>query len=202
MIWSWPGTPSLTSKPLLTIALKILKTIEKPLVPMVGPPKKHSMVMVQLCQNHWKTIDGNGGLKKTLTIPSPWKIDHRCGLLWWLDGGTKVLRVEFRPQRWSIFQGNGMVNVFFLGHHCRQWFFNGFDKVGPSPLNVFWGVQPLEPMVFRWFSKFWGQWSTMVLVWFVTAMCGNKYQRRLTIDFTTTKPNQDCNCDHRIVQLF
>ena len=39
-------------KPLLTIALKILKTIEKPLVPMVGPPKKHSMVMVQLCQNH------------------------------------------------------------------------------------------------------------------------------------------------------
>ena len=55
---------SLTSKPLLTIALKILKTIEKPLVPMVGPQKKHSMVMVQLCQNHWKTIDGNGGLKK------------------------------------------------------------------------------------------------------------------------------------------
>ena len=39
-------------KPLLTIALKILKTIEKPLVPMVRPPKKHSMVMVQLCQNH------------------------------------------------------------------------------------------------------------------------------------------------------
>ena len=55
-------------------------------------------------------------------------------------------------------------------------------------------------MVFRWFSKFWGQWSTMVLVWFVTAMCGTKYQRRLTIDFTTTNPNQDCNCYHRIVQ--
>ena len=29
-------------------------------------PKKHSMVMVQLCQNHWKTIDGNGGLKKNI----------------------------------------------------------------------------------------------------------------------------------------
>ena len=28
--------------------------------------------------------------------------------------------------------------------------------------------------------------------WFVTAMRGNKYQRRLTMDFTTTKPNQDC----------
>ena len=27
-------------------------------------PPKHSMVMVHLCQNHWKTIDGNGGLKK------------------------------------------------------------------------------------------------------------------------------------------
>ena len=39
-------------------------------------------------------------------------------------------------------------------------------------------------------------------VWFVTAMRGNKYQRGLTIDFTTTTPNQDCNCDHRIVQLF
>ena len=75
---------------------------------------------------------------------------------------TRMLPLS-RPQRWSIFQGDGMVNVFFLGHHCRQWFFNGFDKVGPSPLNVFWGVQPLESMVFRWFSKFWGQWSTMVL---------------------------------------
>ena len=48
--------PSLTSKPLLTIALKILKTIEKPLVPMVGPPKKHSMVMVQLCQTIEKPL--------------------------------------------------------------------------------------------------------------------------------------------------
>ena len=73
-----------TSKPLLTIALKILKTIEKPLVPMVGPPKKHSMVMVQLCQNHWKTIDGNGGLKKNINhsialknSPSLWSIGCR-----------------------------------------------------------------------------------------------------------------------------
>ena len=36
--------------------------------------------MVQRCQNHRKTIELNGGLKKTLTIPSLWKIDHRCGL--------------------------------------------------------------------------------------------------------------------------
>ena len=72
----------------------------------------------------------------------PWTgVDHNVGQF-------------FRGMEWLM---------FFLGHHCRQWFFNGFDKVGPSPLNVFWGVQPLEPMVFRWFSKFWGQWSTMVL---------------------------------------
>jgi len=75
---------------------------------------------------------------------------------------TTLTTMMIRPQRWSIFQGDGLVNVFFLDHHCRQWLFNVFDKVGPSPLNVFWGVQPLDPMVFRWFSKFWGQWSTMV----------------------------------------
>ena len=39
-----------------------------------------AMVMVQYFQNHWKTIEVNGGLRKTLTIPSLWKIDHRCGL--------------------------------------------------------------------------------------------------------------------------
>ena len=66
-------------------------------------------------------------------------------------------RAWIRPQRWSIFQGDGMVNVFLrppLPSMVFQWFFNGFDKVGPSPLNVFWGVQPLKPMVFQWFSKF------------------------------------------------
>ena len=88
--------PSLTSKPLLTIALKILKTIEKPLVPMVGPPKKHSMVMVQLCQNHWKTIDGNGGLKKN--------INHSIALKnWpslWSTGSHLILQrfVNYRNQ--------------------------------------------------------------------------------------------------------
>ena len=95
--------PSLTSKPLLTIALKILKTIEKPLVPMVGPPKKHSMVMVQLCQNHWKTIDGNGGLKKTLTIPSPWKIDHRCGLAWAQLFSTLIPDIAFITSKKKIY---------------------------------------------------------------------------------------------------
>ena len=86
------------------------------------------------------------------TIP----LEEGEGVLAVVDSAQRVgfFNIGSRPQRWSIIQGDGMVNVFFLGHHCRQWYFNGFDKVGPSPLNVFWGVQPLEPMVFRWFSKF------------------------------------------------
>ena len=60
----------------------------------------------------------------------------------------------FRAMEWLM---------FFFRPPLPSMFFNGFDKVGPSPLNVFLGVQPLEPMVFQWFSKFWGQWSTMVL---------------------------------------
>ena len=44
--------------------------------------------------------------------------------------------------------------------------------------------------------------SGMRQVWFATAMHGNKYQGRLTIDFSTKEPNQDCNCDHRIVPFF
>ena len=72
--------PSLTPKPSLTIALKILKTIEKPLTPMVGPSKN---IQWRWC-NSVKTIErplkSMVAWKKTLTIPSLWKIDHRCGL--------------------------------------------------------------------------------------------------------------------------
>ena len=35
----------------------------------------------------------------------------------------------FRAMEWLM---------FFLGHHCHQWFFNGFTIPGPSPLNVFY----------------------------------------------------------------
>ena len=49
-----------TSKPSLIIALKILKTIKKPLTPMAGPSKN--------IQWWWsivvKTIEVDGGLKK------------------------------------------------------------------------------------------------------------------------------------------
>ena len=62
---------------------------------------------------------------------------------------------QVRPQRWSIFQGDGMVNVFFRPP-LRSMVFNGFDKVGPSPLNVFWGVQPLNQWFFDGFQNFEG----------------------------------------------
>ena len=75
---------------------------------------------------------------------------------------TKICSLAIRPQRWSIFQGDGMVNVFFrppLPSMVFQWFWQSWTIT----IECFLGVQPLEPMVFRWFSKFWGQWSTMVL---------------------------------------
>ena len=34
--------------------------------------------------------------------------------------------IQCRPQRWSIFQGDGIVNVSSLGHHCRQWFWQSW----------------------------------------------------------------------------
>ena len=46
----------LTSKPSLTIALKILKTIEKPLTPMVGPSKTFNgdgATLSKPLKNHW-----------------------------------------------------------------------------------------------------------------------------------------------------
>ena len=65
--------------------------------------KKHSMVMVQQCQNHWKTIEVNGGLKKKSTIPSLWKIDHRCGLTDLFHWCFLLLRCSFiRPTK-SVF---------------------------------------------------------------------------------------------------
>ena len=145
--------PSLTSKPLLTIALKILKTIEKPLVPMVGPPKKHSMVMVQLCQNHWKTIDGDGGLKKTLTIPSPWKIDHRCGLV--PDHSNGQLKHKLSKFAWHAI---GECRPFCWDRLCPKNLKRPFwgDKIGIFSFFG-WGVNPPNPpgstRYFRpWFS--------------------------------------------------
>ena len=58
--------PLLTSKPSLTIALKILKNHRKTIGTNGWALKKHSMVMVQRCQNHRKTIEVNGGLKKNI----------------------------------------------------------------------------------------------------------------------------------------
>ena len=70
-----------TSKPSLTIALKILKTIEKPLIPMVGPSKNIQWWWSNVVKTIEKPLKSMVAWKKTLTIPSLWKIDHRCGLM-------------------------------------------------------------------------------------------------------------------------
>ena len=87
--------PSLTSKQLLTIALKILKTIEKPLVPMVGPPKNIQWWWSNFVKTIEKPLTAMVASKKTLTIPSSWKIDHRCGvedhhLRLWINNRLRV----------------------------------------------------------------------------------------------------------------
>ena len=69
-----------TSKPSLTIALKILKTIEKPLIPMVGPSKNIQWWWSNVVKTIEKPLKSMVAWKKTLTIPSLWKIDHRSGL--------------------------------------------------------------------------------------------------------------------------
>ena len=66
---------------------------------MVRPPKKHSMVMVQLCQNHWKTIDGNGGLKKP--------INHSIALKNW-------------PSLWSTHNPHHHLHHLLNQHQCHQ----------------------------------------------------------------------------------
>ena len=73
--------PLLTSKPSLTIALKISKTIEKPSKPMVGPSKNIQWWWSNGIKTIEKPLKSMVAWKKTLTIPSLWKIDHRCGLL-------------------------------------------------------------------------------------------------------------------------
>ena len=76
--------------------------------------------------------------------------------------------VMHRPQRWSNFQSDGMVNVFFrppLTSMVFQWFWYRWTIT----IECFWRAQPLVSMVFQWFLKFWGQWSTMV--WRLTMVC-------------------------------
>ena len=56
---------------------------------------------------------------------------------------------------------------FFRGIDWLMFFkatidFNGFENIEPSRLDFF-RAQQLVSVVFRWFSKFWGQRSTMVL---------------------------------------
>ena len=58
-----------------------------------------------------------------------------------------------RPQRWSIFQKDGMFNVFFrppLTAIVFQWFW----QCCTITIECFLRAQPLLSMVFWWFSKF------------------------------------------------
>ena len=73
--------PLLTSKPSLTIAIKISKTIEKPLKPMVGPSKNIQWWWSNDIKTIKKPLKSIVAWNKTLTIPLLWKIDHRCGLI-------------------------------------------------------------------------------------------------------------------------
>ena len=91
---------SLTSKPSLTIALKILKTIEKPLTPMVGPSKNIQWWWSNIVKTIEKPLKSMVAWKKSLTIPSLWKIDHHCGLERLLL--LQVVAVAF-PKYQSIF---------------------------------------------------------------------------------------------------
>ena len=56
-----------TSKPSLTIALKILKTIKKPLIPMVGPSKNIQWWWSNVVKTIEKPLKSMVAWKKTLT---------------------------------------------------------------------------------------------------------------------------------------
>ena len=135
--------PSLTPKPLLTIALKILKTIEKPLTPMVGPSKN---IQWRWC-NSVKTIErplkSMVAWKKTLTIPSLWKIDHRCGLEL-LD--RPGLGVSVWPQR-SESAGQEGSRVGAFGWWLRIWLWVSWVVDLPQTLQWVGGTQSKAYMV-------------------------------------------------------
>ena len=67
--------------------------IEKPLMPMVSRKTIHSMAMVRLWENHWKPIDSNGTLTKT--------IEHSIVLKNWPSLWSKV-KLSFLMQRTAV----------------------------------------------------------------------------------------------------
>ena len=76
---------------------KFWKPSENPLIPMVGPSKKIQWWWSNVVKTIEKPLKAMVAWKKPLTIPSLWKIDHRCGLIWkykniMLYGNTKKRR--------------------------------------------------------------------------------------------------------------
>ena len=64
--------------------------------------------------------------------------------------------------RWRIWLKFSWVRIMNIDHNdgqffrAMEWFFNGFDKVGPSPLNVFWGSNHWNQWFFDGFQNFEG----------------------------------------------
>ena len=76
---------------------------------------------------------------------------------------AQLIRLVIRPQRWSNFEHDGMVNGFLSKFHCIRWFFNGFCTTGPLPLNEWFCGSPLSSMEWSMVFRKMERWSTMVL---------------------------------------
>ena len=57
--------------------------------------------------------------------------------------------IQLRPERWSIFQGDGMVMVF---SPTMEW--RCFLKILTITIDGMVPAQPLAAMVFQWFFQF------------------------------------------------
>ena len=97
-----------TSKPSLTIALKILKTIEKPLISMVGPSKN----IQWWWSNVVKTIEVNGGLKKNINHsialknwPSSWSNQSHQWTEWKSEKVAAAAAADILKKRFKTHSG-------------------------------------------------------------------------------------------------
>ena len=74
--------------------------------------------------------------------------------LFWAWKALQILCIHScRPQRWSIFQGDGMVNAFFLSPPLPSMVFQWFWQRWTITIECFWGGPTIETngfsMVFK-----------------------------------------------------
>ena len=115
-----------TSKPSLTIALKILKTIEKPLIPMVGPSKN--------IQWWWSNVVKT--IEKPLKSMVAWKknINHSIALKNWPSSWSNKENLKYFFEYFKecisffeyFFEYGNFVEFFF------EYFFSTFGR--PKPI--------------------------------------------------------------------